>query len=163
MFNKYTMIRNIAFATLFAVLYLWIWRPVRQDLSQSFVFPIVGYLKSDLMPIQHQSDGKTTLLLYRTDAEAQKSVFTFTGFGNLFLLIGAVYFLAFGFGWKPVLHLFLIHQLITLLALISLFLAVSWHPAWLYPMNFMVTYFTPAATGMFVLMRRGPSGLRPSG
>jgi len=151
MFERHTILRNIAFATLFVALYLLVWRPVREELTQSVMLPVVGHLKSDLVPIHVQSDGKTTLLLYRTDAEAQKSVFTFTGFGNLFLLLGAVYFLAFGFGWKPVLHLFLIHQGITLLALISLFLAVSWHPAWLYPMNFLVTYFTPAATGMFVL------------
>ena len=157
MFERYTILRNIAFATLFVVLYLMIWRPVREELSQSVLLPVIGHFTSDFLPIQLTTDGKTTIIIYRTDAVEQKNVITFTGFGNAFFLLGSVYLLAFGFGWKPVGWLFLLHQAITAGSLICLLLAVSTHPAWLYPMNVLVTYITPAATGLFVLtVRRRP-------
>lgn len=63
-----------------------------------------------------------------------------------------------GFGWKPVGWLFLLHQAITAGSLVCLFLAVGTHPGWLYPMNLLVTYITPAATGMFVLTMIKPAG-----
>jgi len=149
MFNRSIILRKIALATLFVVLYFLIWRPIRAELSQSVLLPSLEHLTSERVPIHYYSDGKTTILAVRTGS--QNKVVSFTGFGNAFFLFGSVYLLAFGLGWKPVGWLFLLHQAITAVSLICLFLAVSTHPAWLYPMNLLVTYITPAATGLFVL------------
>lgn len=116
--------------------------------TSNIIFPIVetrSGLDSGMM-ITPKKGASLVVTKFATTSE-----YVFSGFGNSFFLLGSIYFLAFGFGWKPVGWLFLLHQAITAFSLICLFLAVSTHPAWLYPMNLLVTYITPAATGLFVL------------
>ena len=143
-----SLLRRFIIAGLLVLAYFGVWRQVRAVMVSDFIFPIIQVRADPDSGIVIAPKKGASLVAMKADTTSQ---YVFSGFANSFFLMGAVYFLAFGFGWKPVFHLFLIHQGITLLALISLFLAVSWHPAWLYPMNFLVTYFTPAATGMFVL------------
>lgn len=141
-------LRSLAMAFLLVLAYFGVWRQFRVVLVSDIVFPVAQVFSDSEGRVVITPKKGASLVVMKADTTSQ---YVFSGFANSFFLMGGVYFLAFGFGWKPVLHLFIIHQGITLLALISLFFAISWHPAWLYPMNFLVTYFTPAATGMFVL------------
>jgi len=166
--DREQILRKLVVVALFVAVYFMVWRPVREQITQKLLFPLIERSVTSESVVQPYSDGKTTIILVRTDVnhaaangeatslrpQTSKSMVTFNGFGNAFFLLGSVVILAFNLSWKHVLQLFLIHQGITVLALISLFLAVSTHPAWLYPMNLLVTYITPAATGMFVLMRK---------
>lgn len=141
-------LRPFLLSLLLILIYLGAWRTVRVFLTSELIFPMIetriGVDSAlDVMPKKGAS-----LVLRTTESDSD---YVFSGFGNSFFLLGALYFLAFGFGCKPVGWLFLLHLGITALSLICLFLAVSTHPAWLYPMNLLVTYITPAATGMFVL------------
>lgn len=170
MIERKSILTKLAVVAVFVVAYFGMWRPIREYTTQKLLSPQVQRLSSPDSIVQPYTDGKTTLILVRTDikvlpveqnatslsSRSGKNVVTFNGFGNVFFLLGSVVILLIGPGLKPVGWLFLLHQGITLLSLFCLFLAVSTHPAWLYPMNLLVTYITPAATGMYVLTwRRG--------
>jgi hypothetical protein len=144
--------RSILFALAFAAAYFLVWRPVRVWTTNEVVRPALERVTAADAPIRFVSRARPGLYVDRTDIE---KIYVFNGFGNAFFLFGGLYFLAFGHGWRPVGWLFLIHQGLSALALLSLFLAVTLHPAWLYAMNLLVTYLTPAATGMFVLGKGG--------
>lgn len=148
-------IPHLLFALLLAALYLIAWRPVRVWITNDVVRPAFERLLTDDAPMRFVERRRPGLLVIRTDIE---KTHVFNGFGNAFFLFGGLYVLAFGHGWRPVAWLFLLHQGITALSLVCLFLAVTSTPAWLYPMNLLVTYITPAATGMFVLTMIKPAG-----
>lgn len=148
-------IPHLIFALLLAAFYLLAWRPVRVWVTNDLVRPAFERVLTDDAPMRFVERRRPGLLVIRTDIE---KIYVFNGFGNAFFLFGGVYLLAVGRGWKPVGWLFLLHQAITAGSLICLFLAVGTHPGWLYPMNLLVTYITPAATGMFVLTMIKPAG-----
>lgn len=163
----------ILLALLFAALYFIAWRPVRVWVTNDLVRPAFERMLEEDAPLRFAQRRRPGLQVIRTDiqgtyernvspernqrpaqalgGEARKNIYVFNGFGNAFFLLGGLCLLAFGHGWRPVGWLFLLHQAITALSLVCLLLAVSTHPAWLYPMNLLVTYITPAATGLFVL------------
>lgn len=164
--------RFLLAAALFAAFYLLAWRPVRVWITNDVMRPAIERMLSEDAPLRFHPTARASFYVVRTDiqgtwersgeagsersaqslgGDAEKNVYRFNGFGNAFFLLGGLYFLAFGHGWRPVGRLFLLHQAITALSLGCLLLAVSAHPAWLYPMNLLVTYITPAATGLFVL------------
>lgn len=165
-------LKPLLFVGLFGGLYFLVWRPIRVVVVQDLILPAISSIEQPRAqiynthpnnpafyvilpnvygPLQRNNENREK----RTDSpvgmERQKNVFNYTAFGDKFFLFGSLYLLSFGFGWNRVLQLFLIHQGISLLSVICLFSAVGIHPAWLYPMNLLVTYITPAATGMFVL------------
>lgn len=165
-------VRRALFVVAFIGIYFVALRPGRNAVTEHIVVPAVLEMKGDSVPVSIFHYGGPGFYIVRTDVtgdwqrnseersertpvgmnpDAQKNTFSFRGFGDKFFTLGSLYFLAFGFGWKSVGKLFLLHQAITTISLICLFLAVSTHPAWLYPMNLLVTYITPAATGMYVL------------
>lgn len=171
-FNFY---QRLAYSLVFIVIYLFALRPIRDTITANILVPFVQQIKAESVPVMFYYFGGTSFYVIRTDIQgdwqrnaedrtartvvgigdqAQKNSFSFRGFGDKFFSLGAFYFLSFGFGWKPVGWLFLLHQSVTVLSLTCLILAVSTNPAWLYPMNLLVTYITPAATGMFVLTWR---------
>lgn len=166
------IVRRILFVILFIGIYFVALRPGRNAITEHILVPAVLAMKGDAVPVtvvhysgpgfyivrtdvigewQRSSEDRSERTAVGMGGETQKNTFSYRGFGDKFFTLGTLYFLAMGFGWKPVGWLFLLHQGITVLSLICLFLAVSTHPAWLYPMNLLVTYLTPAATGIFVL------------
>lgn len=166
------IVRRALYVFFYIGLYFVVLRPSRDTITERVIIPVVRELKGDTVPVSFFYYGGPGFYIVRTDmtgdwqrnsedrsnrtpvgmnSNAQKNAFSFRGFGDKFFSLGAFYFLVMGFGWKPVGKLFLLHQAITAVSLICLLLAVSTHPAWLYPMNLLVTYITPAATGMFVL------------
>jgi hypothetical protein len=156
-----THLRSLLLAFLLILAYFGVWRQVRVVLVSDIIFPVVQVFSDSNNGMAITPKKGASLVVMKHGSTSQ---YVFSGFGNSFFLLGGAYFLAFGLGWKPVVGLFLIHQGITLLALLCLFLAIGLTPAWLYPMNLLVTYITPAATGMYVLtVGRGPSPLRGSG
>jgi hypothetical protein len=169
------IVRRALFAVAFIGLFFTVLRPSRDAITKHLLVPAVLSIKGDSVPVSIFHYGGPGFYIVRTDVtgdwqrnseersnrtpvgmnpDAQKNTFSFRGFGDKFFSLGAFYFLVMGFGWKPVGKLFFLHQAITVVSLICLLLAVSTHPAWLYPMNLLVTYITPAATGIFVLMGR---------
>jgi hypothetical protein len=136
---------------LLVMAYLAVWRPVRVVLVSDLIRPVVTVLAVEGGDVSVEPKKGASLIVRKPGSSAE---YVFSGFANSFFLLGAAYFLIAGFGWRPVLWLFALHQGITLLAAISLFLAVGSSSTWIYPMNFLVTYITPAATGMFVLTWR---------
>jgi len=161
--------RRALFICVLLLAYAGLHRPLRKEIIQNGIIPLVQHLNTghevELIPrqspgvyVRWNRDTLRTVSPEPTESGSPSALsrntldlFTFRGFGDKFFLLGALYFLAMGMGWKPVGWLFLIHQGITLLSLVCLLLAVTLHPAWLYAMNLLVTYITPAATGMFVL------------
>lgn len=141
-------LRPILLSVLLVVIYLGAWRSVRVVLVSDLIGPVVTTMAETQGKVSIEPKKGASLIVRKPTTSAE---YVFSGFGNSFFLLGAMYFLVAGRGWKPVGWLFLLHQGITFLSLICLFLAVSTHPVWLYPMNVLVTYITPAATGMFVL------------
>lgn len=153
--------RRFLLFTLLLTAYVLVWRPVRVVLVSDLISPIVTEIANQNGDVSVEPKKGASLIVRKPGSSAE---YVFSGFANSFFLLGAAYFLIAGFGWRPVAWLFALHQGITLLAGISLFLAVGSSSTWIYPMNFLVTYITPAATGMFVMTwGRGPSRLRRSG
>lgn len=178
-FHQHPNLRRVLYALAFIGIYFVALRPGRNAITREVVVPVVHVMKGDAVPVAIVHSGGPGFYIVRTDVtgdwqrnsgdrsertpvgmnpDAQKNTFSFRGFGDKFFSLGAFYFLMMGHGWRPVGRLFLLHQAITALSLGCLLLAVSTHPAWLYPMNLLVTYITPAATGIFVLTMIKPAG-----
>lgn len=102
-------------------------------------------------PYQRNDVDRNLRLQLNQSSISEKNIFNYTGFGDKFFLFGSIYLICIGLGWKYVYQLFILHQLISLLSLTFLILTFAYSTMWLYPMNLLVTYITPAATGMFVL------------
>jgi hypothetical protein len=169
------LVRIAIYLILFVLLYFGIWRQVRVTFVQSVLIPnlekiengrvhVLNYFPANPAfylaipdvygPLQRNNEQREQRADIPVGLVREKNIFNYTGFGDKFFLLGSLYVIAVGFGWKPVFQLFMIHQVISVLSLLCLILAVSSHPSWLYPMNLLVTYITPATTGMFVLTWR---------
>jgi hypothetical protein len=159
----------VAFVAFFAMFL----RPGRDAITGQLLHPAAISLHNEAVPVTFYYFGGPGFYIVRTDVQGDwqrnaedrsartavgvgsqtvKNSFSFRGFGDKFFSLGALYFLLFGFGWKPVMKLYAIHVGVTMLSLLCIYFGITHHPAWLYPMNLLVTYITPAATGMFVLM-----------
>lgn len=146
-----THLRSLMLAFLLILAYFGVWRQVRVIITTELVFPIVEFLAKENLDLTINIQSRPAITIKQVN---QVGYHEFSGFGNSFFLFGSIYFVLVGYGLKPVSTLFLIHQGITILALLCLLLAVSISHTWLYPMKLLVTYITPAATGMFVLMQK---------
>lgn len=167
--------KRAIYALLFITLFVFIIRPSRDLLTHSVIFPLAQAVQKEEIPIFMQYKGGPSFYIVRLDvygnwqqsnqadsthsgsaalSRPEKNRFNFRGFGDKFFSLGALYFLVLGFGWIAVIRLYFIHLGITALSLACLFLALTTHPSWLYPMNLLVTYITPALSGIYVLARK---------
>jgi hypothetical protein len=144
-------LKSVVLALLLILAYFGVWRQVRVVLISEYIFPLVERINTEETGLRINAHERPAI----TIKDNQKSGYhEFSGFGNSFLLFGSLYFIFAGIGWRPILNLSLLHFGITFLSLGCLLLAVGVNSAWLYPMKLLVTYITPAATGMFVLMQK---------
>lgn len=129
-------------------------KPMRMIVVHDILIPAVRAVQAP--PSQFDVQMSRSVGFYVTDANNpdQKSSewFAYTGFGNLYFLIGAAMLILMGRGWKSVAWLFALH--VSLSTLAGLFMVIGfWSNAmgWMYAMDFTVSKAVPAATGFFVL------------
>lgn len=144
----------LVFVMLLAIAFQLLLKPVRMFVVHEALIPVGLSVQSD--PSQFRIETSQSVGFYIADATNpnQKSSewLAYTGFGNLYFLIGAAMLILMGRGWKSVAWLFALH--VSLSTLAGLFMVIGlWSNSmgWMYAMDFTVSKAYPAATGLYVL------------
>jgi hypothetical protein len=133
-------------------------KPMRMYVVHEALIPVGLYVQSD--PSQFRLETSQSVGFHIADATnpTQKSSewLAYTGFGNLYFLIGATILILMGRNWRSILLLLGIHVILSLISGGFLLLGLwSNSIGWMYAMDFTVSKAVPAATGLYVLMKRG--------
>jgi len=129
-------------------------KPVRMFLVHDALIPVGLFVQADPSEFRLETSQSVGFNIADATNPNQKSSewLGYTGFGNLYFLIGAAILILMGRGWRNILLLFGIHVVLSLIAGGFLLLGLwSNSMGWMYAMDFTVSKAVPAATGFFVL------------
>lgn len=141
----------------FSVAFQLVLKPLRLIIVHDILIPSVLYLQSEPSDFKIQMTHSVAFHVIDQTRSSQNPSewFAYTGFGNLYFLIGSVILILVGQDWTKIAWLFILHASLSSVAGVFLIIGMSMNTIyWIYAMDFTVSKAVPAATGMFVLMQK---------